>query len=267
MALPVLADSLQLYLGQVNQFPVLERDEEYRLAVRYYENKDLDAAHKLVVSNLRFVVKIAMEYQSYGMRMADLIQEGNIGLMVAVKKFDPYKGYRLISYAVWWIRSHIQAFILKSWSLVKHGGRKLRKKLFYQFEKTEEALSALDGDYIDHEDHRTRPDDGNLYRQDLSLNTVIGDDGGITHLDMLQDTSPGQEDMVAEREEKEIVKRNLSSALAVLNDRERYVLDKRVMSDIPLSLQVIGDELGLTRERVRQIEKEAIGKLKRRLAD
>src|SRR3989344_3094820 len=131
----VLSNSLQSYLVQINRFPLLSKEEELELAVRLRKQNDLDAAHKLITSNLRFVVKIAMEYRNYGFRLADLIQEGNIGLMKAVKKFDPFKGYRLITYAVWWIRSHIQAFILKNWSLVRKGTAALKKKLFYQLNR------------------------------------------------------------------------------------------------------------------------------------
>jgi RNA polymerase sigma-32 factor len=267
MNLPVPVNSLQLYLSQINQFPILNREEEHSLAVRYDKEKDLEAAHKLVTANLRFVIKVALEYRNYGIKLSDLIQEGNIGLMAAVKKFNPYKGYRLITYAVWWIRSYIQAFILKSWSLVKRGSRELRKRLFYQLNKTRETISALDpvcdaeGSMQQLSHKESVFTDGH----DLSLDETIGDDNNTTHLDLLPDSSPNQEDIIVEDEERRIAKRSLSTALATLNKRERYVLENRIMRDTPLSLQVVGNSLGLTRERVRQIEAEALKKLRQRV--
>ncbi|MEE8185747.1 MAG: RNA polymerase factor sigma-32 [Thermodesulfobacteriota bacterium] len=267
MNLPVPANSLQVYLSQINQFPILNREEEHSLAVRYDKGKDLEAAHKLVTANLRFVVKVALEYRNYGIKLSDLIQEGNIGLMAAVKKFDPYKGYRLITYAVWWIRSYIQAFILRSWSLVKRGGRELRKKLFYQLDKTREAISALDPrcDAGGNMQRLSTEEVGFTDGHDLSLDETIGDDNNTTHLDLLTDSSPNQEDIIVKDEERRIAKRSISTALATLNERERYILENRIMRDTPLSLQMVGNSLGLTRERVRQIEAEALKKLQKRV--
>ncbi|MFQ5585860.1 MAG: RNA polymerase factor sigma-32 [Thermodesulfobacteriota bacterium] len=268
MNLPVPANSLEIYLAQIGQFPLLNREEEERLAVRYNREGDIDAAHQLVTANLRFVVKIALEYRHYGLKLADLIQEGNIGLMKAVKKFDPYKGYRLITYAVWWIRSYIQAYILRGWSLVKRGGRELRKKLFYQFSKSREAISALtenSDDTGDPDYHHPVQLSAITSGHDLSLNESIDGDNSTTHLDFLSDSSPNQEEVVVENEERCLARRSVSTALATLNERERYVVEKRVMEDVPASLQAIGDELGLTRERVRQIEGEALKKLRMRI--
>ena len=260
----VLSNSIQSYLIQANRFPLLSMKEEFELAVRFRKQNDLDAAHKLITSNLRFVVKIAMEYREYGFRLADLIQEGNIGLMKAVKKFDPFKGCRLITYAVWWIRSHIQAFILKNWNLVNKGVAALKKKLFYRLESRKPS------------DARLETGDGNLvtggwekgenaeYR-DLSLdNHILSDEGeeGNTYLDMLPDTSLNPEDAALIVQEQNVVRDEILNALSTLNKKERYVIENRMMKEPSLTLQEIGDSLGVSRERVRQIEKEAVTKLK-----
>lgn len=244
----VLSNSLQPYLIQINRFPLLSAEEEFALAVRFRKQNDIDAAHKLITSNLRFVVKVAMEYRNYGFRLADLIQEGNIGLMKAVKKFDPFKGHRLITYAVWWIRSHIQAFILKNWSLVSKGTASLKKKLFYQLERNSERSQESEV-----RSQKSEPGD-------LSLDREIGEDD-VTYLDMLPDTSYNPEDAALADQEDSIIKDKISNALSVLKEKERYVIENRFITEPSLTLQEIGDRLGITRERVRQIEKEAITKL------
>ncbi|MDP2681906.1 MAG: RNA polymerase factor sigma-32 [Deltaproteobacteria bacterium] len=259
----ILSNYLQPYLVQINRFPLLSKDEEFALAVRFREQNDIDAAHKLITSNLRFVVKIAMGYRNYGLRLADLIQEGNIGLMKAVKKFDPFKGYRLITYAVWWIRSHIQAFILKNWSLVSKGAVNLKKKLFYQLERNNER--SQESEYRSQE---SEPGIGNLPSEDaecrdLSLDNEIGEDD-VTYLDMLPDTSYNPEDTALVGQEDSIVKDKISNALSALKEKERYVIENRFIAEPSLTLQEIGDGLGITRERVRQIENAAIKKLKQR---
>lgn len=254
MGLPVVSDSIQSYLAEVNRHPVLSAEEEYAIAERYYKNRSIDDAHALVISNLRYVVKIALEYRNYGCRLADLIQEGNIGLMTAVKKFNPYKGFRLITYANWWIRSFIQEFILKSKGLVRRGTKALKKKLFYknalpaggageQASTDVEAVEAID---------------------DLSLDAAIGEDR-TTHLDFLKDEGLEPVEAAAIKQESAIVKKEVSGALALLNEKERIVIENRVMADEPESLQALGDKLGLTRERVRQIESQALKKLQRSL--
>jgi RNA polymerase sigma-32 factor len=250
-----LSDSIQSYLYDINRFPVLSQEEELKIAERYYREKGLDDAKKLVTSNLRYVVKIALEYRNYGCRIADLIQEGNIGLMVAVKKFNPYKGFRLITYATWWIRSFIQDFILKTTGLVKRGSKALKRKLFYKKDHAEEGLSTRD-----------RTDENDAYPYELSLDNPIADDGRTTHLDMLCDTRPGQEETASVKEEQALAKREIKNALSSLNDKERFVIENRVMADPPESLQDLGDRLGLTRERVRQIEAQALKKLEKTLA-
>ena len=273
----VLSNSLQPYLIQINRFPLLSAEEEFALAVRFRKQNDIDAAHKLITSNLRFVVKIAMEYRNYGFRLADLIQEGNIGLMKAVKKFDPFKGYRLITYAVWWIRSYIQAFILKNWSLVSKGAAALKKKLFYQLERNNAGLEDLEkcgtlpnkqSESKTHSDalallselpERCSQSGDTAYR-DMSLDNEIGEDEA-TYLDMLPDTSQNPEDAVLAIQEQGVVRTAISNALSTLNEKERFVIENRMMVEPPLTLQVIGDRLGLSKERVRQIENEAVKKL------
>jgi RNA polymerase sigma-32 factor len=270
--LPVVKNSLETYLIQINQFPLLTQEEEFRLAVRYRKNNDIEAAQKLITSNLRFVVKVAFEYKSYGVKLQDLIQEGNIGLMMAVKKFDPHKGYRFISYAIWWIRAYIQNFIIKTWSLVKIGTTQAQKKLFYKIGKVRKALESngenekkyeilakdLDVTKEDIIDMEQR-----MAARDLSLDAPFDDGQELTHLDLLREDSPNQEEAFAEEEEKKIREREVQNAMKRLNEKEVYIIKNRVMSDEPLTLQQIGDHLKLSRERVRQIESEALKKLKK----
>lgn len=251
MGLPVVTDSVQSYLAEVNRYAVLSPEEELRVAERYYRTKSIEDAHTLVTSNLRYVVKIALEFRNYGCRLADLIQEGNIGLMMAVKKFDPFKGFRLITYATWWIKSCIQEFILKTKGLVRRGTRDLKRKLFY---RSTPELAANAGEEAD----------ADVFCEDLSLNAAVADNS-TTHLDMLKDEGPGPVEVVAEKQAGALMKREVKDALATLNEKERIVIEKRVMTDEPESLQGLGDKLGVTRERVRQIESQALKKLEKSL--
>ena len=270
--LPVIKNSLETYLVQINQFPLLTREEEFQLAVKYRKYNDIEAAQKLITANLRFVVKVAFEYKSYGAKLQDLIQEGNIGLMMAVKKFNPYKGYRFISYAIWWIRAYIQNFIIKTWSLVKIGTTQAQKKLFYKIGKVRKALESngenekkyellardLDvakADIIEMEQR--------MSSRDLSLDAPFDEGQELTHLELLKEESPNQEEVLAQEEEKKIREREVQNAMKRLNEKEVYVIKSRIMAEEPLTLQQIGDHLKLSRERVRQIESEALKKLKR----
>jgi len=273
--LPVVKNSLESYLVQINQFPLLTQKEEYELAVKYREHNDVEAAHRLITSNLRFVVKLAFEYKSYGVKLLDLIQEGNIGLMMAVKKFNPYKGYRFISYAVWWIRAYIQNFIIKTWSLVKIGTTQAQKKLFYKIGKVRKALEsegAMDKKVemlakdLDVAKEDIIEMEQRMSSRDLSLDNPFDDDHELTHLNLLQESTVNQEEALAQEQEKKVVEREVSNALRNLNDKEKYVIQNRVMSEAPLTLQEIGSHLKLSRERVRQIESEALKKLKRELS-
>jgi RNA polymerase sigma-32 factor len=254
MSLPVVTDSVQSYLAEVNRYKLLTPEEERSVAERYFKTKSIDDAHTLVISNLRYVVKIALEFRNYGCRLADLIQEGNIGLMVAVKKFNPFKGFRLITYATWWIKSFIQDYILKTKGLVRHDTRDLKKKLFYrnpsELTAGEESASG---------------EESGVFFDDLSLNAAIAENGA-THMELLRDEGPGPVEAVSEKQTSALVKREVTNALACLNEKERVVIVNRVMSDEPESLQGLGDRLGLTRERVRQIESQALKKLEKSLA-
>ena len=272
--LPVVKNSLESYLIQINQFPLLSKEEEFEIAVKYRKYNDINAAHKLITSNLRFVVKVAFEYKSYGVKLADLVQEGNIGLMMAVKKFNPYKGYRFISYAIWWIRAYIQNFIIKTWSLVKIGTTQAQKKLFYKIGKVRKALESNQENEKKYEllanDLEVTKEDiiemeQRMSSRDLSLDAPFDEDHELTHLDLLQEDSANQEEALAQQQEKKIREREVQNAMKRLNEKEAYVIQNRIMADSPLTLQEIGNHLKLSRERVRQIESEALRKLKREI--
>lgn len=273
--LPVVKNSLESYLVQINRFPLLTPEEEFKLAVKYRKHNDIEAAQQLITANLRFVVKVAFEYKSYRVKLLDLIQEGNIGLMMAVKKFNPYKGYRFISYAIWWIRAYIQNFIIKTWSLVKIGTTQAQKKLFYKIGKVRKALES---DQDSDKKYERLADDLEVNKEDiiemeqrmssrdLSLDAPFDEGHELTHLDLLQENSPNQEEIFAQEEEKGIREREIEKAMKRLNEKEIYVIKNRIMSDSPLTLQEIGDHLRLSRERVRQIESEALMKLKKEIS-
>jgi RNA polymerase sigma-32 factor len=273
--LPVVKNSLESYLVQINRFPLLTQEEEFQLAERYRKQNDIDAAHKLITSNLRFVVKVAFEYKAYGTKVLDLIQEGNIGLMMAVKKFDPYKGYRFISYAVWWIRAYIQNFIIKTWSLVKIGTTQAQKKLFFKIGKVRKALES---NAQNEKKYELLANDLNVAKEDIiemeqrmssrdfSLDAPFDEGHELTHLDLLQEDSPDQEEALVQAEEKKIREREILNAMKRLNEKEVYVIKNRIMTDTPLTLQDVGNHLKLSRERVRQIEGEALKKLKKEIS-
>lgn len=270
MDVPAVTGTLDLYIAEINRFPLLTADEEFRLAVRLVKYNDMEAAEKLVVSNLRFVVKIAHEYRNYGLKLADLVQEGNIGLMHAVKKFDPYKGYRLISYAVWWIRAYIQNYIIKSWSLVKIGTTQAQRRLFFKLGQAKKRLAELSEKRPEFaeiaETLGVRPEeiaemDLRMNQRDLSLDVSVGEDGESTHMDYLTYDGEDQETALIRKEEMSLVQQNITRALTELNEKESFIIKNRVMADNPLTLQEIGDRYKITRERARQIEKQALRKL------
>jgi RNA polymerase sigma-32 factor len=268
-ALPVVADSLSLYLHEIKQFPVLSAEEELLLAKKFYEEKDLESAHRLITSNLRFVVKVAAEYRHYGLKMLDLVQEGNIGLMMAVKKFNPYKGFRLISYAVWWIRAYIQNYIISTWSLLKIGTTQAQKKLFFKMNQAKNAIKNMMG-FDDAEATALSLDVREAevsemeqrMRGECSLDAEIGDGEGHTLLESLADERLNQEDLLAEAEEAGLLQRQVATALGSLNEKERFVIEHRVSAEDPLTLQEIADRFAISRERVRQIEEGALKKMK-----
>jgi RNA polymerase sigma-32 factor len=270
--LPVVKNSLETYLVQINQSPLLTPEEEFQLAERVYKYKDIKAAQKLVTSNLRFVVKVAFEYKSYGVKLLDLIQEGNIGLMMAVKKFDPYKGYRFISYAIWWIKAYMQNYIIKTWSLVKIGTTQAQKKLFYKIGKVRKALESnrenekryeLLANDLDVAKEDIIEMEQRMSSRDLSLDTPFDEDHELTPLGLLREESSNQEEVLAQEQERRIRERQVQNAMKRLNEKEVYVIKNRIMADEPLTLQEIGSHLKLSRERVRQIESEALKKLKK----
>ena len=276
-ALPMMTaeGGLSRYLDEIRRFPMLEPQEEYMLAKSWREHGDRDAAHKLVTSHLRLVAKIAMGYRGYGLPISEIVSEGNVGLMQAVKRFEPEKGFRLATYAMWWIKAAIQEYILRSWSLVKMGTTANQKKLFFNLRKAKSKISALqEGDLrpdqvkvIAKRLGVTEKDVVDMNRRlggDSSLNAPIREDGDSGEWqDWLQDDSAGQEQIMAEGEELDNRRTALKSALAVLNDRERRIFEARRLADDPVTLEELAEEFGVSRERVRQIEVRAFEKVQK----
>jgi len=273
--LPILTaeSGLTRYLEEIRRFPMLEPQEEFMLAKRWREHGDRDAAHRLVTSHLRLVAKIAMGYRGYGLPISEVISEGNVGLMQAVKRFEPEKGFRLATYAMWWIKAAIQEYILRSWSLVKMGTTANQKKLFFNLRKAKSKISAL-------EEGDMRPDQVKLIAKrlgvgeqdvidmnrrlggDASLNTPIREDGDSGEWqDWLVSDAPSQERVLAENEELDNRRKALGEALSVLNDRERRIFEARRLSEDPITLEQLAEEFGVSRERVRQIEVRAFEKV------
>ena len=273
-SLPAPTDSVKKYMAEISKYPILSREEEYRLAVMYRKKEDLEAAKKLITSNLRFVIKIAYKYRNYGINLMELIQEGNLGLMQAVKKFDPTRGYRLITYAVWWIRAYIQSYIIKTWSLVKIGTTQAQKKLFYKLSSAKRKME-LANKILSPEDYKTLAKElgvsgeaiaemeQRMAGKDLSLDVEIREEGErATHLDFLADKLASQEEILTKIQEEEKIKRELDAALKSLEERERFIIENRILRDNPLTLEELGTKLNISRERVRQIENEALKKMK-----
>jgi len=276
-ALPALTpeSSLSGYLREIRKFPMLEPEQEFQLAKSWREDGDVDAAHELVTSHLRLVAKIAMGYRGYGLPLAELISEGNVGLMQAVKRFDPDKGFRLATYAMWWIRAAIQEYILHSWSLVKMGTTASQKKLFFNLRRLKGQLQAIDdGDMAPETvtEIATRlsvpeQDVVSMNRRmsspDHSLNAPLQQNGDGEWQDWLVDESDNQEDILGDKEELETRRGMLSEAMETLNNRERHILVERRLSDNPKTLEDLSQEYDISRERVRQIEVRAFEKLQK----
>jgi len=275
--LPILTaeNGLTRYLEEIRRFPMLEPQEEYMLAKSWREHGDRTAAHRLVTSHLRLVAKIAMGYRGYGLPISEVISEGNVGLMQAVKRFEPEKGFRLATYAMWWIKAAIQEYILRSWSLVKMGTTANQKKLFFNLRKAKSKISAL-------EEGDLRPDQVKLIAKrlgvteqdviemnrrlggDVSLNAPIREEGDSGEWqDWLVDDSASQESRLVESEEADNRKKALGEALSVLNERERRIFEARRLADDPITLEELADEFGVSRERVRQIEVRAFEKVQK----
>src|ERR1043165_8922674 len=276
-ALPVLSGEtgLSRYLEEIRRFPMLEPQEEYMLAKSWREHGDRDAAHKLVTSHTRLVANIAMGYRGYGLPISEVISEGNVGLMQAVKRFEPEKGFRLATYAMWWIKAAIQEYILRSWSLVKMGTTANQKKLFFNLRKAKSKISALDEGDLRPDQVQiiakrlgvTEQDVVDMNRRlggDASLNAPIRDDGESGEWqDWLVDDAPTQERILAESEESDNRHKALISALDVLNERERRIFEARRLADDPITLEELAAEFGVSRERVRQIEGRALQKVQK----
>ncbi|MGD0721128.1 MAG: RNA polymerase sigma factor RpoH [Roseiarcus sp.] len=273
-ALPMIAgeSGLSRYLAEIKRFPMLEPQDEYMLAKSWREHGDRDAAQKLVTSHLRLVAKIAMGYRGYGLPIGEVISEGNVGLMQAVKRFEPEKGFKLATYAMWWIRASIQEYILRSWSLVKMGTTASQKKLFFNLRKAKSKISAF-------EDGDLRPDQVaviatrlgvpeqdviDMNRRlggDASLNAPLREEGEGEWQDWLVDESSSQEAILSDREESNVRLVALKNALGVLNERERRIFEARRLADEPVTLEDLSSEFGVSRERVRQIEVRAFEKV------
>jgi len=275
--LPIISPegNLARYLQQIRKFPMLEQQEEYMLAKRWREHDDIEAAHKLVTSHLRLVAKIAMGYRGYGLPVGELISEGNLGMMQAVKRFDPERGFRLATYAMWWIRAAIQEYILHSWSLVKMGTTAAQKKLFFNLRKIKGQMQAIEeGDMppetvteIARRLSVTEDDVVSMNRRlsapDHSINAPLRDDSDGEWQDWLVDDSESQETMLAEKEELTNRRQLLADAMESLNERERHILTERRLKDGPTTLEQLSQVYGISRERVRQIEVRAFEKLQK----
>ena len=281
MHLPILSSegSLSFYLQEIKRFPILTAEEEYMLAKRYKEHGDAEAAHKLVTSHLRLVAKIAMGYRGYGLPVTDLISEGNVGIMQAVKKFDPEKGFRLATYAMWWIRAQIQEYVLHSWSLVKIGTTAAQKKLFFNLRKLKNQLGSIDDGSLSPENVReianrlnvkeaeVKDMEGRLFSGDQSLNVQIGHEANTEWQDMIVDDSEAQDKVFEKKDEYLHRKKLFNEALKILNPREKEIIKLSRLREKPTKLEELSQQFNISRERVRQIEEKAIEKLQKEISN
>lgn len=268
--IPVVTDSFSKYLSEIRLFPLLNEQEEHCLAVRLFEENDLSSAQTLITSNLRFVVKIASEYKNYGLKMLDLVQEGNIGLMLAVRKFNPYRGFRLITYAVWWIRAQIQSYIVSTWSLLKIGTTQAQRRLFFKLKQAKNAISRMTGgdddllataESLEVSEAEVEEMDMRLMGEvSLDAELVAGEGGSL--LDTLVDERPNQECLLSELQEQQVLRSTVADAVSRLGEKEQFVVERRISADEPMTLQEIADHFSISRERVRQIEVNALRKIK-----
>ncbi|HRJ00774.1 MAG TPA: RNA polymerase sigma factor RpoH [Hyphomonas sp.] len=266
---------LSRYLSEIRKFPMLEKNEEFMLARQWRDHEDTEAAEKMVTSHLRLVAKIAMGYRGYGLPMAEVISEGNVGLMQAVKKFDPDKGFRLATYAMWWIRAAIQEYILRSWSLVKLGTTAAQKKLFFNLRRLKGEMQALEEGDLKPEQARLIAEklnvtedevysmNGRMSGSDASLNVPMGTDGDMEWQDWLADDEPGTAETFANRQEMDARMELLTQAMSELSEREQHILTERRLIDEPKTLEELSEQYGVSRERIRQIEVRAFEKLQK----
>ncbi len=281
MNLPVLSSegNLAVYLQEIKKFPMLTAEEEYMLAKRYKEHGDSDAAHKLVTSHLRLVAKIAMGYRGYGLPVTDLISEGNVGIMQAVKRFDPEKGFRLATYAMWWIRAQIQEYVLHSWSLVKIGTTAAQKKLFFNLRKIKNQLTSIDSGNLSPENVReiaARLDvkegevidmENRLFTSDQSLNVKLGEEHDTEWQDLIEDKQETHDRIIENKDELNYRRSLFSKAFEVLNEREKEIIKLRKLSENPFKLEDLSKKYKISRERVRQIEEKALEKLQKEISN
>jgi len=276
---PSPEQGLNRYMQEIRKFPMLEPEQEYMLAKRWVDHQDTDAAHQMVTSHLRLAAKIAMGYRGYGLPQAEVISEANVGLMQAVKRFDPEKGFRLATYAMWWIRASIQEYILRSWSLVKLGTTSAQKKLFFNLRKAKNRIGALEDGDLRPENVKKIAEDLNVTEAevvsmnrrlaggDASLNVMVGTEGDSSTQwqDWLEDEDADQATDYAEKDELDVRREMLTSAMDVLNDREKDILMQRRLQDQPVTLEALSGQYNVSRERIRQIEVRAFEKLQKRM--
>ncbi|MCG8509836.1 MAG: RNA polymerase sigma factor RpoH [Rhodospirillales bacterium] len=275
ISLPVVPtdNGLSRYFREIWRFPVLEAEEEYMLAQRLREHGDIDAAHKLVTSHLRLVAKMAMKYRGYGLPVADLMAEGNIGLMKAVKKFEPDRGFRLATYAIWWIKAAMTEYVLRSWSLVRMGTMAAQKKMFFNLRRLKNRLDILDSGELSPDEAKALAEgldvseteviemNRRISSRDTSLNTPIGDEEGMEVQDTLVDDSPSPEALAIRSHDSKYRRGLLKGAMDVLNDREKHIFIERRLKEDPITLEQLGEHYGISRERVRQLEARAFEKV------
>ena len=271
-ALTPAADPIARYLNEIGRYPILTREQEHETAIRYREDGDALAAEKLVTANLRFVVKVAAEYSRFGARLIDLVQEGNVGLMHAVREFNPYKGTRLITYAVWWIRGYIQEYLMRQYSMVRIGTTATQRKLFYQLQRQREELERMGlergiaqlSGRLGVDPDEVKDMHARLRGRDLSLDAPVGEEGSSSLLDLQSEVDPHSiVDDLGRREELTELGEKLETLRPTLSERELVLLDERILADEPLTLQEIGDKYGTTREAVRQMEARLMAKIKK----
>ena len=281
MNLPILSleGNLAFYLQEIKKFPILSANEEFLLAKKFKETGDTNAAHKLVTSHLRLVAKIAMGYRGYGLPVTDLISEGNVGIMQAVKKFDPDKGFRLATYAMWWIRAQIQEYVLHSWSLVKIGTTSAQKKLFFNLKKLKNQLENIDQGNLSPENVReiaTRLNvkevevqnmENRLFSGDQSLNVQLGYEGETEWQDIIKDEKDTQDIIIENIDEHNYRKKLFQEALKILNPREKEIIELRRLREKPKKLEELSIQFKISRERVRQIEEKAMEKLQKQISN
>jgi RNA polymerase sigma-32 factor len=262
--------ALQIFMRDVGRHPLLTAEEEHALAVRYRETGDVDAAYRLVTANLRLVVKIAHEYRRSAFALADLVQEGNVGLMHAVKKFDPYRGVKLSTYAAWWIRAYIIRYTMENWSIVKLGTTQAQRKLFFNLRKAQEKLAAqgfeltpkLLAERLEVSEQDIVEMDQRMSGDEHSLDAPLSEGAQTTRLERVASPSQPADERLSEHQLREVLKARLGEFATTLADKERFILEKRLVAEDPLTLQEIGDRYGVTRERARQLEAKVVGRLK-----